>query len=330
MNSFPTTIGAVAGALSIVGVIPYIITTLQGKTKPHRITWWIFSILGLMMSANHFAAGGSSTVWMPLGGAIGQLVVAILSIRYGEGGWSRLDRLCLGGIGASLIVGQQSHSPLLALGLNIAIDWLGCVPTIQKARHAPESEDWSTWLIYFVGAALNLFAVQHWSLAEALLPLYLFVATGLIAVLLLYSQLRVWEAKYHVARGVSLYQYDRVLLFQLHGPMLLGRSQHLQRGRIAMQMANSVVFDLSQVPLVGWRSSRLIAATIRYANQQGLQVYLVGANPGVRQQLGRLGIFDLVRPQHCFTSCAAALQKALGRMAKPQRSRLPMEALQLF
>jgi anti-anti-sigma regulatory factor len=329
MNSFQSTIGIVAGALSIVAVIPYIVTTLRGQTQPHRITWWILSVLGLMMSASHFAAGGGSTVWVPLCGAIGQLAVAILSLRYGTGGWSHLDRLCLAGVGLSLVLWRQFDSPLLALGLNIAIDFLGCLPTIRKAQRDPAGEDVHTWCIYALSGGLNLLAVQRWTLAETVLPLYLALCPGLITLLLIRRYWRWLEAKYRFVQGVRLYQYDRVLLFQLQGPMVLGRAQNINRGRFAMQTANSVVFDLTQVPVMGGRSAKAIAATMRYAHRQGLQVYLVGANPGIRRQLGRLGVFDVVRSQHVLNTCAAALQKAVGRIAQGAPA-FSQQRLQLF
>jgi anti-anti-sigma regulatory factor len=333
MSSFSATIipaiGPIAGAMSIFAVIPYIISTLRGETKPHRITWWILSLLGLIMSATHFAAGGGSTVWVPLCGAIGQLFVAILSLRYGEGGWGNLDRFCLAGVATSVVLWQQFDSPILALGLTIAIDFLGCLPTIQKALHDPESEDFYTWLVYSLSSGLNLFAIPQWTFTIALLPVYLFACTTLIVTLLINSHFRALERKYRFVQGVKLFQYDRVLLFQLNGPMVLKRSHGIERGRLAMRSANSVVLDLTGVPFLGWRSTHKIATMVKYAHQQGLQVYIVGPNPKIYRQLGRSGVLKLVRSQNCVSDAQTALKRAMGRI-KDAKQILAEPALQLF
>ncbi|MBE9030097.1 sodium-independent anion transporter [filamentous cyanobacterium LEGE 11480] len=333
MSSFHSIMGAAAGVLSITCIIPYIISTIKGETQPHRVTWWILSVLGFMMSANHFAAGGTTTFWEPLCAAIGQLCIAILSIRYGKGGWGKLDQICMAGVIASLIVWQQLDSPMLALALTISVDFLACLPTIRKAIHCPQSEDFTCWMMYFISTAINLSAVQQWDLSHAALPVYLFTGNGFILSLLWGNQLHRWEKQYRFVRGVSLYQYDRVLLFHLNGPMMFERSRDINRGRTAMKSADKLVMDFTKVPFVGFRSSRKIATTIRYAHEHGMQVYIVGTSAKIRRQLGRLGLYDIVRAQDIISDSAQALHTALGKIKRPTTFPMPdfhQTSFQLF
>lgn len=205
MSSFQSTIGLVAGFLSIICVLPYIISTLQDKTKPHRITWWVLSLLGFMMALNQWLAGGGNTVWMPLCGAIGQMVLAILSIRHGEGGWGTLDRVCMMGVTTSGLILMCFQVPLLALLLNIGMDFLGFLPTLQKARRAPQTENLTCWSLYFLGSVLNLLAIDSWSSLEPILPLYLFFADGLIVIFLLGPYFRLLQAKPRLRRLINDY-----------------------------------------------------------------------------------------------------------------------------
>lgn len=319
MSIFHGLMGATAGFLSIICVVPYIIGTLKGETKPHRVTWWILSFLGLLMSANHFQAGGITTGWVPLCAAIGQLVIAILSLRFGKGGWGLLDRLCLAGAVISLVVWQQLDSPMVAMWLTIGVDFMACLPTICKVIGAPESEDFTCWMLYFVGTAINLLAVPSWTLEQAAVPVYLFFGNGLILSLLWGYQLRRWEKQYRFVRGVSPYQYDRVLLFHLNGPMIGKRSRDVDCGQIPLQATDKLVMDFTKVPFVGFRSSRKIASTLRYAHENGIQLYIVGASRKIQKQLGRLGLYDLVHTQNIMSDSAQALQRAV-RESRQQRS----------
>lgn len=205
MSHLQNIAGLTAGFLSIVCVVPYITSTIKGETKPHRVTWWVLSVLSFMMSVNQFLAGGGNTVWVPLCGAIGQLVLAVLSIRYGEGGWSTLDRICTTGVLISAAILVLFNSPTLALSLNLGIDFLAFLPTLDKARRSPETENFTCWLLYFVGSVINLFAVESWSSTATVLPIYLVLAQGLMVLILMYPYLQILQAKARIWRNFERY-----------------------------------------------------------------------------------------------------------------------------
>lgn len=185
MNNWQAHIGAVAGFLSILCFLPYILTILQGKTKPNRATWWIWAILSAVISASYYSTGANNTIWLPVCGGIGQLIIAILSLKYGEGGWNRFDRLCLLGVGISLLLWWQFNSPLIALLFNILIDFLGALPTIKKSYYEPQTENLLTWSLYLIASIINLFAIDYWSFQLAAFPLYIFLINATIVIFIL-------------------------------------------------------------------------------------------------------------------------------------------------
>jgi hypothetical protein len=173
--------GKVAGIVSFIAFLPYILAILRGQTKPNRATWWIWTVVGFMLGASYYSSGANHTIWVPVSYVIGPLIVAVLSIRYGEGGWSRFDRICLFGAAISAILWWLFSSPLVALLINLFIDLMGALPTIRKAYYKPESEDRTAWGLFFTGNAVNLFAVETWTFAISIYPIYMFLASGLIA-----------------------------------------------------------------------------------------------------------------------------------------------------
>jgi len=177
--------GKVAGIVSLIAFIPYILAILRGETKPNRATWWIWTIVGFMLGASYFSSGAKHTIWVPVSYIIGPFTVAILSIKYGEGGWTRFDRYCLFGTGMSVILWWIFSSPLIALLINLFIDFLGALPTIRKAYHKPESENHIAWILFFGGNIINLFAVEKWTFTIAVYPIFMFLLSGLIAITIL-------------------------------------------------------------------------------------------------------------------------------------------------
>lgn len=174
------TFGMVAGFVSLVAFIPYIISILRGKTKPNRASWWIWTVVGFMLAASYGASGAKDTMWVALSYLIGPFATAILSVKFGEGGWTQFDRVCIICAALSAVLWFIFDSPVVALLINIIIDGAGALPTIRKTWSEPENEDRLSWALFFTGNALNLLAVNPWTFAIAIYPLYLFVGCGII------------------------------------------------------------------------------------------------------------------------------------------------------
>lgn len=180
-----TTLGRLAGVISLAAFIPYIRTTLRGETRPNRATWWIWTIVGVLLAASYYSLGARHTIWVPVSFVAGPLVTAILSIQHGEGGWSRLDRLSIAGAGISLLLWILTSSPLSTLLLNLLIDLCGAFPTLQKAYLRPEGEDRAAWSLFFVGNSFNLFAIDNWKWTVLTYPFYMLALSATILLFLL-------------------------------------------------------------------------------------------------------------------------------------------------
>ena len=184
-------LGVLAGLLSTIAFIPYILSILKGETRPNRATWFIWTIVGGIIAGSYYQLGARHTLWVAVGYFLGPAVVAMMAIRRGEGGWSRLDQFCLGAAGVSLIIWATTGSPLLALVMNIFIDMFGVLPTAKKSYFEPESESRMAWAMASVGNLFNLLAVDDWSKFDiAAYPVHMMAANGLITIFVWFSPWR--------------------------------------------------------------------------------------------------------------------------------------------
>jgi hypothetical protein len=190
MFAWQKIIGVIASILCFLYFVPYIISILKGKTRPNRASWWIWVTLGVFLCIFYDRSDPGTTLWALAAPVIGQLIVAILSLKYGEGGWNRFDRFCLAGAGISLILRWQSNSDFAAMIFLIAIDVLAALPTIKKSYLEPETEDLLTWGLYSIGSLLNLFTINTWSVEKAIWPVYVFLVNTIIVALLLLPQIQ--------------------------------------------------------------------------------------------------------------------------------------------
>ena len=176
--------GLLAGVVATAAFAIYLRSTFRGQTKPNRATWWILTVVGFMLAGSYHSLGARHTIWLAVSYALCPLVTAIVSLKHGEGGWTQFDRACLIVAGISAVLWWLCHSPLVALLINLFIDFVGLLPTIRKSHERPASENRIAWLIAFLASVLNLFAVERWEFAIAVYPLYMALGNGVIAVLL--------------------------------------------------------------------------------------------------------------------------------------------------
>lgn len=177
------TIGIIAGIISLSAFIPYLLSILKGKTKPNRVSWWIWSWLGVLLYLSYKDAGANETLWVPLTYIVTPFITALLSIKYGVGGWTRFDISCLACSVAGTVVWYISQSATTALMLFLAIDLFGSLPTVRKTYFHPEQEDKLAWSLMVAANLLNIFAAEQFSFSIIIYPLYMFLCGSVILAL---------------------------------------------------------------------------------------------------------------------------------------------------
>jgi len=172
-----STLGMLAGIITFLAYIPYIHGMLNKKTRPDRATWWIWAILGIVIAASYRSSGGIDSSWSPIGNSVGIVAIALLSLKYGEGGYTKLDIGCLIGAAVGIVAWFLTNQPVVALIIATAVDMVGAIPTITKTYYRPEGENMTAWSMFLIGNSINLFAISVWSFAIAFYPVYVFILT---------------------------------------------------------------------------------------------------------------------------------------------------------
>ena len=178
-------LGILAGVISFLAYIPYIVSIVKKETRPSRSSWWIWSIIGLMIMFSYYSVGARSTIWVPVVFFLCPLIVAILSLRFGEGqGFNKLDKTCLLGTFISMIPWIILKSAVITLFINILMDFLGFLPTFKKTFLNPIYESKTSWILFFFGSILNMLAIESFTLTIASYPIYMTIMDTIMLSLL--------------------------------------------------------------------------------------------------------------------------------------------------
>ena len=185
-------VGPIFGIISTVLILAsgpsYFLSTIRGETKPHRGTWFIWALLGSTAFISQAALGASWSLLFTGVDSLGSTAMFVLSLRYGVGGWTVIERVALViamiGIAASVIVRQ----PLVALIAAIIADVCGYALTIVKAYKKPSSEDVVTWTLIAFSALCGVVAVDRFQLDLLLFPFYLAIANFAVVASIMFGR----------------------------------------------------------------------------------------------------------------------------------------------
>ena len=149
------------------------------------MTWLIWSILTFIAFFSQLAKGGTWSLLLTIGDTLAILIVFVLSIKFGVGGFRKIDILSLCGAGISLILWYLTKEPAVALFLIILTDIFGSNLTIMKVWKNPETENWIGWAMCGVGGLLGTLAVGRFDFILISFPLYICLINSAIAIIIL-------------------------------------------------------------------------------------------------------------------------------------------------
>ncbi|MGO8672923.1 MAG: hypothetical protein ACLQVD_16375 [Capsulimonadaceae bacterium] len=149
--------GLFSALATVIGAVPYIVSTVRGQTRPHLFTWLVWTLLTGIIFFIQVATNAGPGSW-----AIGltALTCAInvpLSIRYGESRGTVTDRIALAVSIISVIVWRAMNDPTVSAVMITAIDVVAFYPTVRKTFSKPYEENlfyYVIWLVKYPGSLL--------------------------------------------------------------------------------------------------------------------------------------------------------------------------------
>ena len=124
---------------------------------------------------------------------IGNILVALLSLRYGYGKFSFKDGAAIVAALIGVALWAATNNPLIALLVTIVVDFLAYWLTIIKSWKAPYSENLLAWSLMTLAAILSILSVGEFNVTLVLFPVYV-ACVSMCGVIVLISR-RKWRSK---------------------------------------------------------------------------------------------------------------------------------------
>jgi hypothetical protein len=193
--------------LVALSMIRYIYSILEGHTKPNIVGWLLYQIATICVLIGAYELGSTTTIALTLVFAVTQLIVIVLSFRYGFVRFSGLESVYFS---ISMIVLLfwiiAKHDPSLMSALSLTDRWLdialitantfiecmGAVAIFTKLYHHPETEDHHAWLLSWTWGLAGIIAANSLAYEDLIYPIYLFT-TNLAIWLLCFRRKPKWR-----------------------------------------------------------------------------------------------------------------------------------------
>ena len=172
-------LSALAIAMTFIAYFPYIRSILQGKTKPHVLSWLIFGSTTFVVFLAQLAGKGGAGAW-PIGvsGLITMYVALLAYIKKSDSTITRIDWILFSAALTALPLWYVTSDPLWAVLILTMVDVLGFGPTFRKAYVYPNEEQLMFFAIMAVRNFIYIMALENYSVTTILFP----AATGVASV----------------------------------------------------------------------------------------------------------------------------------------------------
>ena len=183
-------LGILSAICFVIAYIPYVISVIAGKTKPHPFSWFLWGLIGILSLYFYIHVGAHETLPLAYGGAIFPFVVFLFSLKYWSGGFSRFDYIVLTLSILSIVLYVLFRSASFSLSISILADMFAFMPTIRKTYLDPSSESLPSWCLFLGSYILSVLAISRWTYGVAIFPCYLMVFGFIMVSLLIRGKLK--------------------------------------------------------------------------------------------------------------------------------------------
>ena len=195
MYDLKTILGITATIVGLVGYVPYFIDILNGRTKPHVFSWFVWGILTSIAFIAQLMEDAGPGSWVTGSTALICLIVAWLALTRGEKNITRFDWYCFISALVGIILWVLTDNVLLAIVIVTITDALAYIPTFRKTYSKPYEETLIEYALGSLKFLIGLFALEAFDLVNWLYPLSLVIMNGAFVVMAI---IRRWQ----INRGI--------------------------------------------------------------------------------------------------------------------------------
>lgn len=161
-------LSVLSGIVILIAFFPYIRAIVKKETSPRKATWLVWAAGDWIVLAGMLAKGTVSG--LIAAACLGATTIFILSLRYGEPGWSNRDKVCLSLSASAIVLWQYFGESNIGIAFSLLSLAIAAWPTYVSAWGKPQNEDAKGWVIFNISSFLGVLGIAHLTFADVAPP----------------------------------------------------------------------------------------------------------------------------------------------------------------
>lgn len=169
---------AIVGALiASCGGLHYLYSTIRGRVKPNRVTWFFWGAFPMIAFSAQQVQGVGLIGYATFVGGFTPALVFFASLFNSKAYWriEKQDYFFASIAFLGLVLWQVTDNPNLALTFALLADLAAAIPTVIKSYKYPETESWFAYGLSAFGFGIAILAINTWTYESSAFVTYLFV-----------------------------------------------------------------------------------------------------------------------------------------------------------
>jgi hypothetical protein len=161
--------------IGLLGLFAYLRDTLRGKTKPNRVSFFLWALAPFIGAAAAISDGVTWAVLPVFAAGFGPFLVFLASFINKKAYWriTTFDWICAAFSVAALILWQVTKDPAIAVAFAVLADAAAALPVLKKCWTHPHTETSVFFLTAIFAQSTAFFAMKDYSFVEMAFPIYL-------------------------------------------------------------------------------------------------------------------------------------------------------------
>ena len=178
----------ILGALiSFLGGLSYLVSTVKGKTKPNRVTWFFWTLAPFVVLGGQVSQGVWAASLITFMAGFNPMLIFIASFWNKNSVWKlqKFDYLCGALALLGIILWQITKIGDMAILFGILADFIAAIPTFIKTYKFPQTENYKIYLAGIINAVITLLTIKVWELKNFAFAVNVLVICSLLCFLIL-------------------------------------------------------------------------------------------------------------------------------------------------
>jgi len=175
----------IAGLLSALSGLPYVLDIAKNKTHPNLMTWVTWMLVAIINTAAAVSKNAIPTAILSGAIALTDALIVAMSIKKGVKRYTAFDVACqliaIIGLGLWLVTGN----PSLAVALLVSVILIAALPTLRHAWIAPFEETWQGFVMGAAAGALTFISLNRFTFVALAFPIATMVNCTLVVGIIL-------------------------------------------------------------------------------------------------------------------------------------------------